>query len=245
MEDCHLSPGIPEGNPGKDNASSNNQQSLEKYLISKIPIGNDGINMRVLDIGCGKNELLYLELKKKNPLICIDSLLLSDPKPLISDTPLSPVYNLIVSVSTLHQIPPKQEIFRRIAKWLVPGGILAVHHHSRNCLESVESTLLQSIRKLQLNRNYDGFEYPYFYPRETELIKTIKNAGFQSIFLFKPEILPPQCGAVCLEAILPFLEPLRPDEKSRLWAEVEKQIRLIHCDSACDYFVIAEKPPTR
>lgn len=225
---------------------------------------------RVLDVGCGTGELTLaiarcvpeggvVGVDRSPELIALAQasaskagagnvrLIAAD---LLEFEPEAP-FDLVYSNSTLHLVRPGVAALVRIAKWVTPGGKLALQTPARDLSEEVHQALEAALASIHLPMPFPTWSSPWFLPPAAELAATVRDAGLVNVRAME-EMEPlsfrsPEDASAYFRGLLlgPYLEQLPAERHEDFLAAFGEAFPLENGLPSCllkRVYVVGERP---
>lgn len=90
-------------------------------------------------------------------------------------------FDLVYSNSTLHLVRPGVAALVKLAKWVGPGGKLALQTPARDLSEEVHQALEAALATIHLPMPFPVWSSPWFLPPAAELAATVRDAGLVNV----------------------------------------------------------------
>ena len=137
-------------------------------------------------------------------------------------------YDLVFSNAAMHWIGSGG--YRVLYESLKPGGLLAVHQGGAGTYEELHEAAREAIRRLGLEKKFEGWRFPAYYPEAEELEALLSRTGFCEIEVELDESLRPVDEALTEAFIAASLNSYSIRVGTEEYERIKETFREICCE---------------
>lgn len=213
---------------------------------------------RVLDVGCGTGQLTAVLARCVSEGVAlgidVDQAAIRAARELypfdqfanldfhvanLHDWQPPSMFDLVFCNSTLHLVRPGVAATMQLARWVGPGGVLAIQLPARDFSEEVRVAIESALTIVRFANPFPLWSSPWYLPTPTELASMLRDAGLADTRVME-ELEPlsfrsPEDAAEYFEGLLlaPYLEVLPDDRRGDFLMAFGEAFPLVHGLPAC------------